>query len=118
MFSSSVIESIYVVEDCEFSSASGWPGLPPNELCFDGFEERFDGSVDRAVSSGSVLKNQRHDQPQLACATDCWLKLCELLLRDILGFVVVMPFRFSFEAKYQVKGAEQIRDRSSSEQHV
>ncbi|MFT6426269.1 MAG: hypothetical protein ACJAYH_001966 [Celeribacter sp.] len=23
-----------------------------------------------------------------------------------------MPFRFSFEAKYQVKGAEQIRDRS------
>jgi hypothetical protein len=26
---------------------------------------------------------------------------------------VVMPFRFSFEAKYQVKGAEQIRDRSS-----
>jgi hypothetical protein len=24
----------------------------------------------------------------------------------------VMPFRFSFEAKYQVKGAEQIRDRS------
>jgi cell division protease FtsH len=24
-----------------------------------------------------------------------------------------MPFRFSFEAKYQVKGAEQIRDRSS-----
>ena len=36
-----IIEPIDILEDRPFSFASGFPTVAPNQLCFEGFEERL-----------------------------------------------------------------------------
>lgn len=49
MFSAGVIEAIYVVEDCQFSGASGGPRLPPDQLRLNRLEERLNCGVVKTI---------------------------------------------------------------------
>ena len=37
-----IVEAIDVFKDCHLSFPSCFPRMPPDQFCFDGFEERLD----------------------------------------------------------------------------
>ena len=45
MATTRVVEAVDVFEDGHLSLAPRLPRMPPDQFCFDGFEERLDGSV-------------------------------------------------------------------------
>ena len=44
-----VIEAIDVFEDSNFSDSAGLPGVPPDQLCLEGFEEGFHGGIEAPI---------------------------------------------------------------------
>lgn len=60
VFSSGVIEAVYVFKDCQFSGPSCRPMVPPTQLGFDGFEECLNsGIVTARQSQPSCVQMQR-----------------------------------------------------------
>ena len=50
MAASWIVEAVDVFEDRHLSLSAGVPGVSPDQLCLDGFEERFNGGVVIAIS--------------------------------------------------------------------
>ena len=45
MSAARIVKAVDVFKDRHFSLAPRFPGMPPDQLCLDRFEERFDGSI-------------------------------------------------------------------------
>ncbi len=61
MSSTGVIEAVYVLEDSDLDSATGLPGMPPDQFRFDGFKEGFHRGIIIAISLAT------HPLPGSAC---------------------------------------------------
>jgi hypothetical protein len=76
---SRVIEPIDVFEDRHLSLSAGVPGVSPDQLCLDGFEERFNGGVVIAISLAT------HGCPEPMLAQDLLI-----IVRTILAATISM----------------------------